>query len=202
MPQPDGTIDRRAVLAAAGGLGLAGSGLQPAVSRAAPADAVTYGAPDPAIARLGLRWAFSARIVFADRFNINAPVPRGYTSVGTGEVWGPRLQGRVLPHSGADYYKTTFNTYYMLEAADGARIFIHNRGSKRRFKAQPPPGEDPIPDPAVDVNAPGGWVRFRTSPIFVAPLGRHAWMNSTVFVADAAKHPNPDRTVFTYYEVL
>jgi hypothetical protein len=199
----DGTISRRSMIAAAGGgLGLLASTVGAGPASAEPEGAATYGAPDPAIPSLGLRWAFSARIFFADRFMIDSPVPRGYTSVGAGEVWGPRLQGRVLPHSGADYYKTTFNTYYMLEASDGVLIFIHNRGSKRRFKAWPAPGQDPIPDPGVDPNAPGGWVRFRAAPTFTAPVGPHEWLNSTVFVANAAKHAHPDHTVFTYYEVI
>jgi hypothetical protein len=200
----DRMIDRRALIAGAGGLGLAASSAATAV-RAAQADApgaALYGPPDPAIPKLGLRWAFSARVIFADRFTINAPVPRGYTSVGVGEVWGPRLQGRVLPHSGADYYKNTFNTFYTLEASDGALIFIHNRGSKRKFEAQPTAGQDPVPAANPDPSVPGGWVRFRATPTFTAPVGPHNWMNHTLFVANAAKHQNPDHTVFTYYEVL
>ncbi|HTC43979.1 MAG TPA: DUF3237 family protein [Steroidobacteraceae bacterium] len=208
MSDTNGPMDRRSVLAGLSSVGLvAGATLRGNPSAAAPAAsaepaASTYGAADPAIAKVGLRWAFSARVIFADRFNIAAPVQRGYTSVGIGEIWGPRLQGRVLPHSGADYYKNTFNTYYMFEPADGTLIFIHNRGTKRRFAAQPPPGADPIPDAITDPNAPGGWVRFRVAPTFVAPVGPHDWMNRTVFVGNATKHQNPDHTVFTYYEVL
>jgi hypothetical protein len=200
MHRTGGMIDRRAVLAAMGGVGLVAAA-NPAYP-AKPTSTATYAATDPSIPKVSLRWAFSARVLFADRFMINSPVPRGYTSVGTGEIWGPRLQGRVLPHSGADYYKNTFNTYYMFEASDGALIFIHNRGSKRRFEAQPPPGAAPIPDPNPDPQAPGGWVRFRATPTFTAPVGPHDWMNRTVFVANATKHQNPDHTVLTYYEVL
>src|SRR6202034_987362 len=107
--------------------------------------------PQPDIAKIGLRWAFSARVFFADRVMINtmdSPAGRGYTSVGGGDIWGPRLQGRVLPHSGADYYKTTFTTYYMLQAADGALIFIHNRGTMRRFATHYEPGKPLLPAPA------------------------------------------------------
>ena len=206
----DNRIDRRTLIAGVTGLGLMGSRAAqsdpvekpPAVQ--APGATALYGAEDPAIPKLGLRWAFSVRILFADRFTINAPLPRGYVSVGSGEIWGPRLRGRVLPHSGADYHQASFDTYYVLEATDGALIFIHNRGSKRRFLAQPPPGQDPVPDREHDAQAPvpGGWVRFRVTPTFRAPVGPHDWMNNTVFVGNATKHPNPDRTVFTYYEVL
>ncbi len=167
----------------------------------APASAY-YGGPDSKVPKVGLRWAFSATVFFADRVMINSiasPSGRGYTSVGGGEIWGPRLQGRVLPASGADYYKTTFNTFYLFEASDGAPIFIHNRGTMRRFQARPEPGQPLLP-PAEPQSA--GWTRFRATPVFTAPLGPHDWMNHTVFVADAQRQNNPDHTVFTYYEVL
>ncbi len=166
------------------------------------AEAAYYGGPDSKIPKVGLRWAFSATVFFADRVMINSmdsPSGRGYTSVGGGEIWGPRLQGRVLPHSGADYYKTTFSTYYLFQAADGALIFIHNRGTMRRFQAPPEPGHPLVP--ATDPRSPG-WTRFRATPVFTAPSGPHDWMNRTVFVADAKRQSNPDHTVFTYYEVL
>jgi hypothetical protein len=161
--------------------------------------AAFYSGPDPSIPKVGLRWAFSATVFFADRVMIASPTPRGYTSVGGGEVWGPRLQGRVLPHSGADYYKTTFSTYYLFQAADGALIFIHNRGTMRRFQSKPEPGQPLVP--ATDPKT-AGWTRFRATPVFTAPAGPHEWMNHTVFVADAKRQSEPDHTVFTYYEVL
>ncbi len=173
-----------------------------AASSAAPA--VYFGGSDPDIPKVGLRWAFSATVFFADRIMIGSPAPRGYTSVGGGEVWGPRLQGRVLPGSGADYYKNTFNTYYMYEASDGALIFIHNRGTMRRFQV-PEPGKPLVPASNNGPPAPGSppvWTRFRATPVFTAPEGPHAWMNDTVFVANCERQANPDHTVFTYYEVL
>jgi Protein of unknown function (DUF3237)/TAT (twin-arginine translocation) pathway signal sequence len=201
-PTPD-PIDRRTFLGAAATAGAAAAlsafpapraaEAKPAASPGSDAAGTTaqatyYGASDPNIPKIGLRWAFSATVFFADRIMIGSPAPRGYTSVGGGEVWGPRLQGRVLPGSGADYYKDTFNTYYMYEASDGALIFIHNRGTMRRFPA-------PEPDKPV-------WTRFRATPVFTAPDGPHAWMNNTVFVANCQRQANPDHTVFTYYEVL
>jgi hypothetical protein len=158
-----------------------------------------YSGPSPDIARLGLRWAFSAIVFFRDRVMVNSPVPRGFTSVGGGEIWGPRLQGRILPASGADYYKGSFGTYYMFEASDGALIFNHNRGTMRRFQGPPEPGK-PLAPP-TDPAAPG-WTRFRATPVFTAPAGPHDWMNRTVFVANSQRQSNPDHTVFTYYEVL
>jgi hypothetical protein len=161
--------------------------------------------PHPGIPKVGLRWAFSARVFFADRVMINtmdSPAGRGYTSVGGGDIWGPRLQGRVLPHSGADYYKTTFNTYYMFEAADGALIFIHNRGTMRRFARPYEPGKPLEPPPPTPASQSEVWTRFRATSYFTAPIGPHDWMNRTVFVANSQRQANPDHTVFNYYEVL
>src|SRR6185312_2126740 len=206
-------MSRRNFLGAAATAG-AGAALGAGITRAAgpergasaagaqSAQATYYAGPDPKIPKVGLRWAFSATVFFADRVMINSitsPTGRGYTSVGGGEIWGPRLQRRVLPHSGADYYKTTFSTYYMFEASDGALIFIHNRGTMRRFQSRPEPGQPLVPpsDPQA-----AGWTRFRATPVFTAPSGPHEWMNRTVFVADAKRQSNPDHTVFTYYEVL
>ena len=172
-----------------------------AKSDSVPPAAFYASGPDPDIPKVGLRWAFSATVFFADRIMIQSPNPRGYTSVGGGEIWGPRLQGRVLPASGADYYKGSFNTYYMFEASDGALIFIHNRGTMRRFQAPPEPGKPLMPPANTDPGTPV-WTRFRATPVFTAPLGPHDWMNRTVFVANSQRQANPDHTVFTYYEVL
>jgi hypothetical protein len=172
-----------------------------AKSDSAPPAAFYASGPDPDIPKVGLRWAFSATVFFADRVMIQSPNPRGYTSVGGGEIWGPRLQGRVLPASGADYYKGSFNTYYMFEASDGALIFIHNRGTMRRFQAPPEPGKPLMPPANTDPGTPV-WTRFRATPVFTAPIGPHDWMNRTVFVANSQRQANPDHTVFSYYEVL
>jgi hypothetical protein len=208
-------IDRRAFIEAATSAGaavaLTGIALHPGAAAAArPSSNIPakdtpitwYSGPDPGIPKVGLRWAFSATVFFADRIMINSPNPRGYTSVGGGEIWGPRLQGRVLPASGADYYKGSFSTYYMFEAADGALIFIHNRGTMRRFQGHPEPGKPLVP--ASNPPEPGTpvWTRFRATPVFTAPEGPHDWMNRTVFVANATRQDHPDHTVFTYYEII
>ena len=209
-----GTLGRRAFLGVAAGaaaataLPAAGAGGD---DKGEAAQAVYYGADDPQVPKLGLRWAFSATVFFADRITIKGALLRGCTSVAGGEIWGPRLQGRVLPSSGADYFKgilpgpehsgsSGFNTYYMFQASDGGLIFIHNRGTMRRFKT-PEPGK-PL-EPAGPSDPPAQlYTRFRAMPVFTAPVGPHDWMNRTVFVANAVRQANPDHTVFTYYEVL
>jgi outer membrane protein assembly factor BamB len=205
-PPGRATLDRRAFVSAAAAAAVTGvaaraSAATSAQSSASSQAATFYGAPDPAVPQVGLRWAFSATVFFRDRIMIDSPVPRGYTSVNGGEIWGPRLQGRVLPASGADYYKGSFSTYYMFEASDGALIFIHNRGTMRRFQGAPEPGKAPVPATSTDPGA-SVWTRFRATPVFTAPAGPHDWMNRTVFVANAQRQQNPDHTVFTYYEVL
>jgi Protein of unknown function (DUF3237) len=193
-------VDRRSFLGnATAGIAVAGLGERTAEAESAAVPHF-YQGPSADI-QVGLRWVFSATVFFADRIMINSPAPRGYTSVGGGEIWGPRLQGRVLPHSGADYYKTTFSTFYMFQASDGALIFIHNRGTMRRFQGPPEPGHPLIPATSTDPASPV-WTRFRATPVFTAPSGPHDWMNRTVFVANAQRQQNPDHTVFTYYEVL
>ncbi len=204
-------MDRRTFVGAAATAGAAATlatfaGAPAAAAADTQADktqpAVYYSGPDPEIPKIGLRWAFSATVFFRDRIMIPSPNPRGYTSVGGGEIWGPRLQGRVLPASGADYYKGSFNTYYMFEASDGALIFIHNRGTMRRFQAPAEPGKPLVPVNTVDPSGPPVWTRFRATPVFTAPAGPHDWMNRTVFVANSQRQDHPDHTVFTYYEVL
>jgi hypothetical protein len=210
----DESISRRSFLGGAttaGAVALGGLKLSQAAAESPPGSdnkalpPTWFEGPDPESPKIGLRWAFSTRVFFADRVMINtmdSPAGRGYTSVGGGDIWGPRLQGRVLPHSGADYYKTTFTTYYMLQAADGALIFIHNRGTMRRFAAPYERGKPLEPPPPPPAKQDSVWTRFRATPVFTAPLGPHDWMNHTVFVANSMRQANPDHTVFNYYEIL
>ena len=130
-------MDRRTFIgtAATAGAATAWAALAPQSAQARDTTPKTpetyYSGPDADIPRVGLRWAFSATVFFADRIMIGSPTPRGYTSVGGGEIWGPRLQGRVLPASGADYYKGTFNTYYMFQAPAGGRPASGGSGKRR-----------------------------------------------------------------------
>ena len=86
---------------------------------------------------LVLEHVFDIRIDFHQRL-IFDPMPGGqkqaYTSVKSGRVSGPRLNGTVLDYSGADWpiVRTDgvveLNAHYVLEADDGARIYIRNLG--------------------------------------------------------------------------
>ena len=82
------------------------------------------------IPKIELEYAFSVRIFFKERVEFEAPGHgRGYVPPASGEVWGPRLQGKVVPYSGADYGgEFGLGAHYMLQADDGAYIYIHNMG--------------------------------------------------------------------------
>jgi hypothetical protein len=115
-----------------------------------------------------------------------------------GEVAGPRLTGRVVPNSGGDWPRMwasgliEFEAHYMLEAADGTPIYIHNRGvaySNPDVLARIEAGE------AVDP----GETYCRVTPHFEAPAGPHDWLNRTIFVGTAERRGNS--THFDYYAV-
>jgi hypothetical protein len=159
---------------------------------------------------LGLKYAFSVAVFFNERIFIESPRTRGYVPAMGGDVWGPRLQGRVVPYGGADWASNGFHAHYMLQATDGALIYIQNRGYVKRLDdkslVQPRPAAKPgapidqVVRSAVDPNAPA---RFRITPIFDAPKGGpHEWLSRTLFLGHGRRYVNPDHTIFTYYEVL
>ena len=85
-----------------------------------------------------LEHVFDIRINFEHRW-IWGPIHpggpnHGFTSVLSGVIEGPRLNGRVVEGSGADFpvVRTDgvieLNAHYMLEADDGAQIYIRNIG--------------------------------------------------------------------------
>jgi Protein of unknown function (DUF3237) len=151
---------------------------------------------------LDLRFAhaFDIRINFDKRWLIG-PVSGGanvgYTSVGAGStVSGPRLNGKLVDYSGADWPivrqdgVVELNAHYMIEADDGARIYIRNQGYVHGSLA---------PDvPAY----------FRCTPYFRAPIGPHEWLNRTVIVGVGQRRPKlrpedpPDHSLFRYYAIL
>jgi hypothetical protein len=137
--------------------------------------------------------AFDVQMFF-DRRTIFGPVSggasQGYTPLRNGIVRGPRLNGRVVEQSGADFGVVRTdgvvecNAHYMLEADDGAPIYIHNRG----YIYNTQPG---APGPAY----------FRCTPYFRAPVGKHDWLNRTVVVGGGVRNHDTDSTIFRYYSV-
>ena len=161
--------------------------------------------------RCGIRWAFSLSIFFDERIRIQSDAGRVYVPPVGGEIWGPRLQGRVVPYSGADYAGGRgLDATYALQASDGALIKIENHGFMKRMDGSKPPRPAPLPrlmataPDQVFTSPPDSEVplRMRLAPVFDAPEGPHGWMSRTVFVGHGERFMDPDHTIFTYYEVL
>lgn len=160
---------------------------------------------------LALRYehAFDVQLYFDKRWifgPISGGSQHGYTSVGAGSVVrGPRLNGRIVDYSGADWPVVRadgvveLNAHYMIEADDGARIYIRNLGYVHGPLRSP--GQKPDEAPAI---AP----YFRCTPYFRAPEGPHGWLNRTVIVGIGQRRPHlnpgdpPDHSLFRYYCVL
>jgi Protein of unknown function (DUF3237) len=154
-------------------------------------------APLGEVEQIKLEYVFQIRIDFSER--VTFKTPRGtqsYVPAYSGKIEGPRLQGIVWPHSGADYGGNgLLDAHYMLQASDGAMIYIHNQGYIWRRDQQ-----------AISRNDPswGGDAEyyFRITPYFNAPDGPHEWLSRTVIVGSGRRHAKPDYTIFTYYAVL
>jgi hypothetical protein len=162
---------------------------------------------DPALA-LRFTHAFDVRINFDRRWTTD-PLPGGvrygYTSVGEGStISGPRLNGKVVDYSGADWPAIRLDgvieldAHYMLQADDGALIYIRNQGFVHRL-----PREDWMGGAG---GADGSY--FRCTPYFRAPAGPHEWLNHTVLIGLGKRMPKiepddpPDHSLFRYYAIL
>lgn len=150
-----------------------------------------------------LQRVFDVRVTFGDDRVIFGPLPggdkQGYTPPHGGSITGPRLKGRVVPHSGGDYARVRadgvieLNAHYLLEADDGTLIYIENRG----YLVPAPKGHD--------VKNEQGLVQplyFKFTPRFRVPEGPHDWLARTVIVGSGERRTNPDHSVFRYYAVV
>lgn len=163
--------------------------------------------PDPS-ADLALHYehAFDIRINFDKRWvwPTAGGASIGYTPVGTGcTVSGPRLNGRLVDHSGADWPIVRadgiveLNAHYVIETDDGAHIYIRNQGYVH----------GPLRAPADPEDAPSIPRYFRCTPYFRAPTGKYDWLNRTVVIGVGARRPQlapgdpPDHSLFRYYAV-
>ena len=200
-------MDRRSMLKGSvlGGAALAPSlfGLLPDSAQGAPQNAApaSTAASEPksldAIVPIKLEYVFQIRIDFSERVSFATPHgTRAYVPAVSGVIEGPRLQGKVVPHSGADYAANGhLNAHYMLQASDGAYIYINNTGYLYPVDGKPLDRNDP------------SWggdreFYFRITPVFDTPVGPHDWLTRTIIVGTGKRHANPDYTLFTYYAVL
>ncbi len=211
---PQTAIDRRSLLKRSvlgGSAILAGGllpGLLPEAVRAGQNDAnasqkAASSRPEGAVKSLGeiepikLEYVFQIRIDFKERVSFQTPNGRrAYVPAISGVIEGPRLQGRVVPHSGADYAGNgRLNAHYMLEASDGTMIYINNTGYLYRTDRKELSRDDPTWGGDAEFY-------FRITPVFDTPIGPHDWLTRTVIVGSGKRHANPDHTIFTYYAVL
>lgn len=115
-----------------------------------------------------------------------------------GTVTGPKLTGKVLP-GGADWQTllpsgvTQLEAKYVIEADDGTKIGVINRGVRRadpRTAARMAAGEVIPPTEYY----------FRTCPRFEVGPGPHAWLMGSVFVCTAERRPSD--VLVRFFEVL
>jgi hypothetical protein len=123
---------------------------------------------------------------------------RGFVAVQGGSIEGPRLSGRVLSRSGGDWPRlwqsglVEFEAHYLLEAADGTPIYIHNRGLAYAEPEVQARLEAGLPVAADETYC-------RVTPRFEVPAGPHDWLARTLFVGKGERRG--DRSVFDYYAV-
>lgn len=211
---PNRSINRRSMLkssALGGGAIVAESLLAGLLSQAAlaadpasgqsqtPAQSLGAGAMKPLgkIEPIKLEYVFQIRIDFSERVSFKTPSGRrAYVPAISGQIEGPRLQGRVVPRSGADFAANgRLNAHYMLQASDGAMIYINNQGYLYPSSGKPIDQSDPSWGGDADFY-------FRCTPVFDTPIGPHDWLTRTVIVGTGKRHANPDHTIFTYYAVV
>ena len=150
-----------------------------------------------------LEHAFSISIELAG-FRQVKPTALGDTRAAiyaaSGVITGPKLNGRVVPMSGGDFPLVRpngvidFDARYLIEADDGAIIYLQNRGyrwartpeiAERMARNEPVAHED---------------YYMRVCPSFDAPAGPHDWLAKHVFVGVAEKIPNAN--CIHYFVVL
>ncbi|MCC7464165.1 MAG: DUF3237 domain-containing protein [Gammaproteobacteria bacterium] len=165
-----------------------------------------------------IEFAFRIRIFFKQRLRFSPTTPRGgrvYVPPAGGDISGPRLQGKVVPYSGADFARGRadgageLSAHYMLEAADGTPIYIYNRGFLygRDADGKPVVNRDLLQSQR-DVDA-GGATRwtiaedtyFSLTPEFDCPVGPHDWLTRHTILGRGKRIPAPDHTVFDYFIV-
>lgn len=149
-----------------------------------------------------LEFAFAMRVEFGHRVKLGtlpSGFTRGFTDVVGGEISGPKLKGKVIPHSGGDWPAywpngaVEFTARYMLQAEDGTLILIKNRGF--RYATPEVTARMERLDPVESSE-----YYMRLSPFFEAPQGPHDWLNRTVFVGNANRQA--DHSVFRFWQVV
>lgn len=143
-----------------------------------------------------LEFAFTVSITLSKPHWVKPPARgdmRAAIFAADGVVEGPLLNGRVIPMSGGDFPLTRpngvidFDARYLLEADDGAVIYLENRGY--RWARSPEIAASMSRNEQVAHDD----YYMRVTPRFDVPAGPHEWMAQHVFVGVAEKIPGANR---------
>jgi hypothetical protein len=147
----------------------------------------------------GLERAFTITAAVEPAIEVG-PTPLGerrLIPITGGTVAGPRLSGIILP-GGTDYQLVRdaglaeIHARYVIEAPNGARIYVENTGIRRG-----PP--DLIARLRRGEPVDAAQIYFRTVPRFETVAPEHAWLMRSLFLCAGTRHP--DRVVLDVYEV-
>lgn len=130
-------------------------------------------------------YAFSMRINNSGHIEFQGPMrSRTFEPTSGGEIWGPKLEGRVVPRSGADFASNgMMDAHMMLQTSDGSWVYMNLLGYEH----------------TVTEN---GSTYFRVSPYFDTPAGPHEWLSKTVFIGIGERHSNPSHTIIHFHEIM
>jgi hypothetical protein len=143
--------------------------------------------------------------VFTIEADISMPRSAGQSPLGErlhipitgGRVYGPKLEGRVLP-GGSDWPligpdgASRIEARYTIEAEDGTLIYIENIGirtSPPEVTARLRAGEAVLPSEYY----------MRGAPKFDAPTGPHRWLSECLFICTIV--PKGSHVVVDIYKV-
>lgn len=155
-----------------------------------------------------LEFLFEIDLSFTRVHNIeNMPTGagRGAVYVDSGDIRGPRLNGRAIPNTGGDYALfrpdgvLAFDARYMLEADDGTLILIHNKGylwgreddTMDKIRAWIFDGGDVVPESEY---------YLRAFPTFEVEAGKYDWLMRYVIVGIGKRKEAGN--VVRYYALL
>lgn len=134
---------------------------------------------------VNLEYAFTIRLETSGRIAFEGPMrSRVFEPVSGGEVFGPKLTGRVVPQSGADFATNNMmDAHLMLQASDGTWIYMNLIGYEHNVTDD-------------------GSAYFRVSPYFDTPVGPHEWLSKTVFIGKAERFHNPGYMLMHIHALL
>jgi hypothetical protein len=155
-----------------------------------------------------MEFVFEITLKFAKHETI-AAMPsgagRGFVYIDSGTIKGPYLNGKVLPGSGGDWALfrpddvISTDARYMLEAEDGTRILMYNRGF---LWGQKPDTIKRMQDWMFRGGPEVPFEEFylRAAPSFETEKGPHDWLMRHVFVGIGQRQR--DGNTIRYYAML